>query len=39
MDKVKKSYQNMGFIYPGAEVQEYIQHRDVEDHYLMYRRP
>ena len=39
MDKVKKAYQNMGFLYPGAEVQEYIQYGDVEDRDLMYRRP
>ena len=39
LNKVRNAYQNMGFIYPGIEVQEYIQYRDVEDCYLMYRRP
>lgn len=38
MGKVKKAYQNMDFLYPGAEVQEYIQYGDVEDRDLMYRR-
>lgn len=37
-DKVKKAYEKMGFIYPGEDIQDYIQYRDVESCYLMYRR-